>query len=69
VGEVDVVVAPQPAEIRHDSLPGLEAVVVKSPALPLGEREGNLQLDVLEVPGSEGRRPFDAVLMHEKLRD
>jgi hypothetical protein len=62
VGKVHVVVAAQAAKVGHDALTGLEAVVMERPALPLGEREGNFQLDVLEVPGSEGGGPFDAVL-------
>jgi len=44
VGEVDVVVATKTTEVGNDSLSSWDLVVVKSPTLPLGQRERNFKL-------------------------
>jgi hypothetical protein len=69
VGEIDVVVAPEPAKVGNDPLSGLEAVVVERPALPLGEGEGHLELDVLKVPGRKCCGTLDAVLTIREKRE
>jgi hypothetical protein len=61
VGEVDVVVASETAEVGHNTLSGRYFVVVESPALPLGQRKGNLELDILEIAGSEGGGALSSV--------
>ena len=49
VGEVNVIVATKTAEISNKSLASLDTIVVKSPTLPLGKREGNLKMSAGEI--------------------
>eukprot|EP00965_Chrysotila_dentata_P260293 6213851-Pleurochrysis_carterae.AAC.3 len=59
--EVDVIIAAQAAHVGHKALAGRELIVVERPPLPLGERERDLELDVLEVARSEGGRTLNTV--------
>ena len=61
MGEIHIIIATQTTEIRHDTLTGLESVVMEGPTLPLGQREGNFQLDILKVTRSKRRGTLDAV--------
>ena len=61
MGKVDVVVTTKATEIRNKTLAGLDAVVVKSPPLPFGKREGNLEMGSGEITRLECSRAFHTV--------
>ena len=61
MGEVNIVVTSKTAEISDNSLSGGDLVVVESPTLPLGQREGNFKFDILEIAGSKGCWTLDSV--------
>ena len=61
MSKVDVVVTPKATEVGYDALSSLDTIVVKSPTLPLGKREGNLKMGTGEVTRLESSRAFHAV--------
>jgi hypothetical protein len=54
VGKVDVIVTSETAKVGNNSLSSGNIVVVKSPTLPFGQGEGDLQLDIFKVARSKG---------------
>mmetsp|Transcript_538 Transcript_538/g.1571 ORF Transcript_538/g.1571 Transcript_538/m.1571 type:complete len:331 (+) Transcript_538:307-1299(+) len=65
---INIVVAAKTTKVGDNSLAWLNAVVVKRPALPLGQREGNFELNVLKVARSKGCRAFDTIEIVIKAR-
>ena len=61
MGEIDVIVTSETAEISHDTLSGGDIVIVKSPTLPLGKRKGNLKFHIFEIARSEGGGTLNSV--------
>ena len=61
MSEVNIVITTQTTEVSDKTLSRCHAVVVKSPALPLGERERDLEFDVLKVARGECCGAFDTV--------
>mmetsp|Transcript_14363 Transcript_14363/g.21093 ORF Transcript_14363/g.21093 Transcript_14363/m.21093 type:complete len:238 (+) Transcript_14363:418-1131(+) len=61
MGVIDIVIAAKSAHIGDDALSCGYIVVIERPALPLGKREGYLELDVLVIAGGEGGRTLDSV--------
>mmetsp|Transcript_3521 Transcript_3521/g.7781 ORF Transcript_3521/g.7781 Transcript_3521/m.7781 type:complete len:215 (+) Transcript_3521:1038-1682(+) len=53
MSKVHIIIAPQSAEIGNDSSPGLDLVIMKRPAFPLGERKRHLEMHSGEIAGFE----------------
>ena len=62
MGKVNVIVATKTTEISNEALAGLDAVVVESPTLPFGKREGDLEMSSGEVTRLESRRTLGALM-------
>ena len=65
VGEIDIIVATKTTEISDETLAGFDAVVMESPTLPLGQREGNLQMSAGEITRLESSRALSALNIGE----
>ena len=61
MSKVHIVVTTQPAKVGDDTFPRLNSVIVKSPALPLGEGEGDLEVGAREIARFEGGGSLDSV--------
>ena len=61
MGEVNIVITAKTTEVGHKTLSRSHAVVVESPALPLGKGERYFKLNILKVTRSERGRAFDTI--------
>ena len=61
VGKVNIIVATKATEVGDDALTGLDTVVVKGPALPLGEGEGDFEVSAGEITRLESCGTLDAL--------
>ena len=61
MGKVNVIITPETTEISNEALAGLDAVVVESPTLPFGKREGDLEMSSGEVTWLESSRTLGAL--------
>lgn len=68
MGEINVVITAETAEVRDDTLVGFHTIVVKSPALPLGKAKGNLELGILKVSRSKRGRALHTIQVIVKSR-
>ena len=68
MGKVDIIVATKTAKISDETFAGFDAVVVKSPTLPLGEGEGNLEMGTREITRLESSRAFHTVEVAPQAR-
>mmetsp|Transcript_20282 Transcript_20282/g.26169 ORF Transcript_20282/g.26169 Transcript_20282/m.26169 type:complete len:207 (+) Transcript_20282:674-1294(+) len=58
---IDIIVATKTPEISHNTLSSFDAIIVKSPSLPLSKREGHFQLHILVITGGKCCGALDTV--------
>lgn len=58
MGEIDIIITSQSTKVRDDALTGLDTIIMKSPTLPLGKREGYLKMSAGEITWFKRRGAF-----------
>ena len=61
MGVVHIIIASQTTEVGNNPFAGLDFVIMKRPTLPLGKREGHLEMHSGEVTGFERGGTFGAI--------
>ena len=63
--KIHIIITSQSTKVGNNPFPGLNSIIMKCPTLPLGKREGNLQMGTGEITRLESSRTLGALNIGE----